>query len=162
MNDELTCVCGHYKSDHTSYNESVAGPYCIIRKCMCHMYHARPDPLAMDGKSVCLRAIWYLEKDGWCQGSFLNEGGNRDITSAIKMAANWQRAPEKEVLDRIFNIVPEMLMKWNDKSGRTVQDCIDLLTLAAESFTDDDDQTGDDDPASSNASDPELNIEGCS
>lgn len=167
VNNEMLCLCGHTMSDHASYNDAVIGPYCTIKKCSCHLFYSKPPPPPTDGYSICRKAIETLLKDGWCQGTGLSNDGKRDIVTAIDLACEWKRDRMMMIMDRIFTIVPELLMKWNDRSGRTMQDCIDLLTITADSFKT---ETTNDDNASQelfsslagDASDPECHGEGCS
>lgn len=164
--DKDTCVCGHYKEDHASYNEAVAGPYCIVKKCSCHLFIERKKPEPMDGRSICLRAAEILKNDGWCQGSGIDSNGARDIITAIDLACVWSRDAMLIVKERIFTIVPELLTKWNDRDGRTRQDCIDLLILTADSFitggdNDEYDSKGVRCPSAGGADVSELNPEGC-
>lgn len=162
-NTPADCVCKHARALHVSYNETVAGPYCSVKKCSCHLYIAQQPPAPTDGYSICLKAIEILQRDGWCQGTDWGKDGQRDIVTAIDFACEWKRERKLKILDRIFSLIPELLMKWNDEPGRTKQDCIDLLLLTADSFKEENDVASQFlVSSSSNAGDPELNPEGCS
>lgn len=104
-------------------------------------------------------AIELLQKDGWLQGTFLNECGNRcirsglhhvteenlylpnlledkDVARAEKIVASLlppSRIEEenKNITLDDYCVIPSRIVTFNDHDGRTFEEVIDVLTEAA-------------------------------
>ena len=126
------CVCTHSRSQHSSYNEAVAGPWCNERKCLCHKFTLPPPEMPKDISGMLREAAKVIERDGWCQGSGYGTNGERDAHAAIQHVCNWERNKIMLLEPVLYEITKKPLLQWNEERERCKADVVALFLLAAD------------------------------
>lgn len=85
-------------------------------------------------KSKYDMALFLLERDGWCQGSFMDIGGERCSVGAVRDAASqFQFSLNMEALRTILEVNADTrdIIDWNDRLGREFPEVREALLDAA-------------------------------
>ena len=86
--------------------------------------------------AVLLRAAARLERDGWCQGK-MRDGDAHCVLSALYEESRIEQVSHADVdfyfdaARRLDTVVGKDVVIWNDEAGRTKQEVLYALRLAA-------------------------------
>ena len=91
----------------------------------------------MSAQLLAQKTIDVLRRDGWCQGTFVNEHGQHCLVGAMDHAFSFSDDVFSEddytlLRSRLYgHIRSTSLTRWNDRKCRTAKDVIKLLQKVA-------------------------------
>jgi hypothetical protein len=88
-------------------------------------------PEVLDQVSLnLLAAAEYIEKHGWCQKRASNSLGQVCLFGALNRVTNNLSNSE---YDRVYKVLNDQPINWNDEPGRTKEEVVNALRKAATS-----------------------------